>query len=511
MALNAYILAGRLLVLGSVIHAERFVASAGRLEQNGVKKWILVRHGESVNNLLSQDAAVVQFLKEGGLKTWQDPFMSHKGEQQCLAAGRALFGENRTSDRYQILGEDAYGAVYVSPLRRTLKTALLIFGRAAHKTGVPFKAMPWAHEKRGSISDIGLGSRQLLKYARQEVEHDVEMHSGSNETTEPLKTLSETLEDLPNDWSTNPNVPDSDLPYYPANPGIGTKSESREFLVRRMAKLQSEMLEIPEQAAILVTHSGVIRTLLASFLAGQRPDNAAIIYGELSSEGWSDVKLFGDGAHGNEQIKGLAGFRNELVTCKSRSCDDYDEEFRTLGIAKKYARGTCCSRSSVRLWVYDTLLLALTYFKPNSDPKKDGGRATIHLQKTTSVWYTSHAKVTLKPADFANALPNNPYTSSFEMTLKAQQIQFRRATCDTCASQFLQAEKEDPMQTLIIYTPQAGAETYECKSDACFLKLTAEKYHKGDTEQNARRQLVKIAVAAACSHSEDADIDASLA
>jgi len=536
MAPNVRAVVCWLLSLGTTINTDRFLAAASRHVESTTstkKRWILVRHGESVNNLLSQDSAFFEFLKEGGALTWQDPFLSRNGEQQCLNAGKVLYGENRNQDKYHLfrggegvaegdVAEDVadnvvnYRAVYVSPMRRTLKTALLIFGRAAHSAGIPFKAMPWAHEKRGSISDIGLGSSQLRKFAKQEVVADGKMHIGDAEATEPLKTLSETLEDLPEDWSTNPSVPDAQLPYYPANPGFTTSKEPFTFLVKRMEKLQSEMLAIPEKAAILVAHSGIIRMLLGSHLLGQRPDNAAILYAELSEDGWSNVKLFGDRAHRNVQIEGLAGFRNIPVSCKTRDCNDYDEEFRTLGIIKKHKRGTCCSSSTKRLWVYDTLLPALTYFKPPKDPKLNSARATIRLQKTTSVWYTSHDQVVLTPKEFETALPSNSSTSIFWVTQQPntrneKQVQFQKATCDICALQFPQGGEVHPMQTLIIYTPKQGAKKYDCQSEACFLVLNAQEYTSDDTEQTAQRRLVKIAVAAACGNSEGADIDVSLA
>jgi len=448
--------------------------------------------------------------------TWQDPHLSSKGEQQCLHAGKVLFGQDRDQDNYHLFSGDlSYKAVYVSPMRRTLKTALLIFGRAAAAAGIPFKAMPWAHEKRGSISDVGIGSSELLEFATKLVTSDGRMGSVGNLVTEPLLTLNTMLRSLPEDWSTNPSVPDAELPYYPENSGFTTEKEPHGFLVKRMAKLQSEMLEIDEDAAILVAHSGVIRMLLQPFLFGQRPDNAAIIYGELSQDGWSNVKLLGDGAHRNEQIDGLAGFRPEAVACRDRDCNNYDEEFRTLGIARKYARGTCCSSSTVRLWVYDTLLPALTYFKPPKDPRHDKSRATVRLETTTSVWYTSYAHVVLRPDQFENALPRDGRTS-FSMTLQPKSrhehaVWFHRATCDTCASLFVHGA-DDQMQTLIIFTSKEGANDYSCKKaeDACFLLLKAEEYEH-DTKVAAQRRLAKIAVAAACRNSDDSDIDTSLA
>jgi len=447
------------------------------------KKWILVRHGESVNNLLSQKWDLKQWWKENGMNNKQDPVLSLLGRHQCTRAGKILFGERRDSDPYHLFGDGTavnYSAVYVSPMRRTLQTALLTFGPAANAAGIPFKALPWAHEARKSKSDVGLGSKLLVQFVRgQAAENGLLFH-----LTEPLQTLEKTLRQLPDDWSTNASVPDATLPYYPK----GNKKESNVDLSNRMQRLKSEMLGIPEDAAILVAHSGVIRWLLSSFVRNRKPDNVAMFYGELSSAGWSNVQLLGGELPGHAPIEGLAGFMpsNKATDCSKGNCDDFDEQFAVLGEAKKCPRGSLSCDDKVFKggttyeWVYDKVMKALTYFEVSKNPEEDKAKGTIYLQSHTTVWYTTESMKGSKVPSLDHQL-----------------------TCDKACP--LDDTLNDVTAVIIFtsITQKHEVQDYKCKENGgCFVLLLVEKPDKGEKLPAA----LKIAIAVACSRNEEKDI-----
>jgi len=430
------------------------------------KRWILVRHGESVNNLLSQDKAVLQWLREGGLRNKQDPVLSLKGQEQCINASQILFGG--CHDKYKIF-EAGFGAVYVSPLQRALQTALLTFGCVAKNAHIPFKALPWAHEARKSQSDVGLPSSKLVGFVKDQVTFSA--------TVEPLRSLTATLSQLPEDWSTNPKVPSEILPYYPK----GRKKESGDALERRMLKLQEEMLAIPEEAAILVAHSGVIRWLLKAHVRNAKPDNVAMFYGELTDGSWNNVILLGD-------VLGLQGLlpgfmpSKKAVDCRQGNCDDFDEQFVVLGTASKAIKGECCKYpigKRHRLFVYDAVFDALTYYKPGKDPQSENARASIKLQDDTTVWYT---KETIQEG---NAMPI--------MDL---------LTCDDACpprDDILKSAKK-----VVIFTPAPkGKKDFTCQPNGgCLLGLDVDEPEEGEQLPAA----LKIAIAVACSRNGEKDV-----
>jgi len=464
------------------------LTAASRDETRASKRWILVRHGESVNNLLSQKHNIYQWWAENGRENKQDPVLSIEGQEQCISAGKILFGERRINDQYNLFrgGKAAvkYSAVYVSPMRRTLQTAILVFGRAAHAAGIPFKALPWAHEARKSKSDVGLGSRALAKFANNKAEADCLLF----DEMEPLQTLGNTLEQLPDDWSTNPTVPDEVLPYYPK----GQKKESDDDLNRRMQRLESEMLNITEDAAILVAHSGVIRWLLRRFVRNRKPDNVAMFYGELSFGGWNNVHFFGSGQGDLRKIEGLAEFMDsdKATDCSQGNCGNFSEQFAVLGQAKKCARGSVKvnAKGTTYEWVYDKVMKALTYFAVDKNPEEDKAKGTIYLQSDTTVWYTKEGTNSFK---FSS-------TNSGKISPHDHQL-----TCDKACPLDYTVKDATAVMIFTEKTQKSRVQDWTCKEKGgCKLILPVEKPDKGEQLPAA----LKIAIAVACSRNETIDI-----
>lgn len=260
------------------------------------KKFIFVRHGESVNNIMSNEGykGLPRYLKEPN-KEPQDTVLSTRGTEEAVTLAKGLFGENRVEDKYQLFNE--YKAVYVSPLRRTQGTAFELFGMVAAKRGIPFVSAPWAHEQRKSISDVGSTKSKLVNYAHYYV-NELKIDNRSK----PVQSLVESLDQLAEDWSTNTDQPDGEdqLSYYPA--GGFFSQETAAHVCNRMERLQKELCESTHDAAFVVCHSAVIRHM---FALNSKPANLAMIGAELTDKGWQKVKLM------NETYAELPGYETE--------------------------------------------------------------------------------------------------------------------------------------------------------------------------------------------------------
>lgn len=148
-----------LLALLTIFAASEGVALGGTVEVIGL------RHGESLNNILSQKKSPVGFFISmiqqrrplSETKTlFHNPLLSTDGRKQALSLHDTLFPGN--ADPLKLFSADANGrktTVYVSPLNRTIETALLVFGEQLFKSGVDMVANPLITEHRKSISEDG--------------------------------------------------------------------------------------------------------------------------------------------------------------------------------------------------------------------------------------------------------------------------------------------------------------------------------------------------------------------
>tara|TARA_A100001015_G_C14963639_1_gene701982 strand:- start:465 stop:1292 length:828 start_codon:yes stop_codon:yes gene_type:complete len=122
----------------------------------------LIRHGESVNNILSQSLNLPRFtynqisLKKDCLDSFfggQDTLLSLKGEKQSVEYRKTI---------QKIMMEKNVDICLVSPLRRAIATAYLIF--FDYDAKIHLRLSPWAFEYRNSISDVHLDFTQTLKF-----------------------------------------------------------------------------------------------------------------------------------------------------------------------------------------------------------------------------------------------------------------------------------------------------------------------------------------------------------
>jgi len=369
------------------------MAAAMRVD-DGDKSFVFIRHGESINNVLSQRMEFGRFFKEAisdGLSERKNPFrdpnLSVSGKSQALQVSSVLFeGRQRNVDKYHLFdgkGEVTFETVYVSPMRRTLETAMLLFGPAAHEHGVPFKAMPWAHERWKSISDLGSQTPVLLTYAQKFAK---EVLGTGKRSTEPLASLMGTLEELPTDWFENSGVPSANLSYYP--PG---KLESAAFFCRRMQQLEQTLFEAPESAAFVVAHGAVLQALFYRFLGGIKPDNVAMIYGVLGMEGWKTVQPFGTQPQlmGPNLIRstGIAGLPYERGQEPGVRCGYHFRHDRKIGLVGMELASLKAPLKTY-LSTYGGIAKTLTFFDQTDDPTADGGdpAMTLSLIPTMQVW-----------------------------------------------------------------------------------------------------------------------------
>eukprot|EP00747_Dinoflagellata_sp_TGD_P130826 gnl/TRDRNA2_/TRDRNA2_174883_c0_seq15.p1 gnl/TRDRNA2_/TRDRNA2_174883_c0~~gnl/TRDRNA2_/TRDRNA2_174883_c0_seq15.p1 ORF type:complete len:324 (-),score=26.66 gnl/TRDRNA2_/TRDRNA2_174883_c0_seq15:770-1741(-) len=196
------------------------------------KQFLFIRHGLSVNNLMSAGTA----WKAGGLKRLgrtveyfgerlalhgapRDSLLSHEGKIKAKKTGKALFGKKFDEDWLGIF--DTYDSVYMSPLRRTQDTAYqmlldkIVSLRRSRKKIVPMKFLPWAHEQRKSQSDVGETVKVLRKFANKMV---------SKKNSDLAHEISESFSDrkwpMSDDWAKNytsipSDVSQLELSYYP--------------------------------------------------------------------------------------------------------------------------------------------------------------------------------------------------------------------------------------------------------------------------------------------------------
>jgi hypothetical protein len=90
-----------------------------------------VRHAQGLHNLTTDNHHLI------------DPDLTALGEQQCLSLAT-------TFDRHH-----AVDLIIASPLRRTLRTALLAFSQPLQRLGRPVIALPHIQETTGLPCDTG--------------------------------------------------------------------------------------------------------------------------------------------------------------------------------------------------------------------------------------------------------------------------------------------------------------------------------------------------------------------
>ena len=145
----------------------------------------MIRHGQSINNVLSQPTSKLEIISGVSLFSWiansldvyakygkwqgrQDPLLSWAGAKQASNASEQIIKQvNGVNNRKEFI-------CYVSPLRRAIQTAMIVFGK--HRENVSIHLQPLAYEGRKSISDKPLPHKEIQKFVS---EFDKEMQRKS--------------------------------------------------------------------------------------------------------------------------------------------------------------------------------------------------------------------------------------------------------------------------------------------------------------------------------------------
>ncbi|KAL1841669.1 hypothetical protein VTK73DRAFT_3418 [Phialemonium thermophilum] len=163
---------------------------------------VLIRHAEALHNV-NQEYNIA------------DPELSERGRQQCVQLARHL--------ETQFPAELDVGLILVSPMRRTVETALLSLGSFLQK-GVPIQAHASWQENSDKPCDTG----------------------------SPLDALAREFPQV--DFSrVDPVYPDK------TSPRAARYRYSRSAILARAQSALAELHDRPEKAVIVVSHSGFLR------------------------------------------------------------------------------------------------------------------------------------------------------------------------------------------------------------------------------------------------------------
>ncbi|KAH7135344.1 phosphoglycerate mutase family protein-like protein [Dendryphion nanum] len=171
----------------------------------------LVRHAQGEHNA-TRDFTIL------------DPLLTPKGKQQCR--------ELRESFRYH----DTVDLVVASPLRRTIQTAVLSFGRTLARDGVPFIALPVAQEVSNAGADTGLEPEDL----KTSLEH---LFDEDKPDFNVLRKLD--LSNVEEGWTSK----------------SGFYAYTRPALENRAANFRSWLFQRSEERIIVVTHGAFLHFL----------------------------------------------------------------------------------------------------------------------------------------------------------------------------------------------------------------------------------------------------------
>ena len=164
---------------------------ANRALQPDEKAIVMVRHGESINNIIGH-GEVKRYYREGedfynaglarsdsgtnkyvtgsaldplvrkhqgvstavglsiGSEGAKDSPLSDKGKRDAFAVNALM-----TEDQVNLFDpvHEGFEKIYFSPMRRTTETALRVLGNLAFENNIQFQAEPYAHEKFTTTSD----------------------------------------------------------------------------------------------------------------------------------------------------------------------------------------------------------------------------------------------------------------------------------------------------------------------------------------------------------------------
>ncbi len=217
---------------------------------------VAIRHGESINNILSQKKQPITFFleiykqREAMKKTGSivhNPVLSTEGRDGALALNAFLFPNNQ--DRNGLLHPTSAKnpvVFYVSPLNRTIQTAALVFKDQLFKAGVNMLANPNVTEHRKSVSEDG-----FEKAERPIQLFETELQSVVNKSELPK------METWKNEFVSSMRSCCDNKIWWPQG-----STESEASLSKRIEEFKKQLRSLPDNTrVIVVSHGTFLRTL----------------------------------------------------------------------------------------------------------------------------------------------------------------------------------------------------------------------------------------------------------
>eukprot|EP00472_Partenskyella_glossopodia_P011181 CAMPEP_0197516528 /NCGR_PEP_ID=MMETSP1318-20131121/1412_1 /TAXON_ID=552666 /ORGANISM="Partenskyella glossopodia, Strain RCC365" /LENGTH=595 /DNA_ID=CAMNT_0043065343 /DNA_START=40 /DNA_END=1827 /DNA_ORIENTATION=- len=254
---------------------------------------LIIRHGESINNIASSSHDIIRHGKDRRAKAHlmpgpsrgyqlQDPAISRRAEVLAANVKHALFGREGNTDPNKddpchiFKGECPVTQAWISPLRRTIQTAFIIWGEKLreHKATVSLHAKPYIHEQVKSWSDrayCGQNYEQFPTLAAKEHHLYEDDKFYTEQWYVPLER--QLFNDLPRGWC---------LPMEQNAAKYNYRSETETVLelCRRIQEVEKDLVRAQKagvKAVVMTAHSAVMRAMFGKFFNGRGPDNFAVV------------------------------------------------------------------------------------------------------------------------------------------------------------------------------------------------------------------------------------------
>lgn len=249
---------------------------------------LLIRHGESINNIISSAKDPTRHFKDRIAKAHlmpgpsrgtqlQDPAISIRAEETAEGVKNALFGADGNTDHCHIFtGECPVTQAWISPLRRTIQTAFIIWGEKLrqHKATVSLHAKPYIHEQVKSWSDVAYCEadyEQFPTLAAKEYHLYEDDKFYTDQWYVPLER--KLFEDLPRGWCMRGVEAAAKYNYR-------AEKETVLELCRRIQEVEKDLVKAHQagvKAVVMTAHSAVMRAMFGKFFNGRGPDNFAVV------------------------------------------------------------------------------------------------------------------------------------------------------------------------------------------------------------------------------------------
>uniref|UniRef100_A0A0G4IEB8 Uncharacterized protein n=1 Tax=Chromera velia CCMP2878 TaxID=1169474 RepID=A0A0G4IEB8_9ALVE len=343
---------------------EMKVFKDSRKEENEKQKVVYVfRHGQSVNNILSQERSPFAWKREKEKmaneirgKGDADTVLSTEGMAQANRTGFLMTGGDGDEDHVGIfspdfLPEEKLEAIYVSPLRRAIATALLMFWKPALQHNIPMK-VHWAlSERRMSASDDGSESEYLMAHVSDILaREDFGLLTWAQKKFERgviskwLEPLTQSIFELESNhrgsmYSSEACVLKGGCKWWPEVDDSGLfSSEKPADYCWRIKESTEFIANVPEKTVAVVGHSNFFRDFLDPFGREWKMNNAAGLRAVLTTTG--------SGSHEFESVRRIPLFlhvgsslRPVEVRKRQIFMDDWQRELlKNLDAAEKHRK-----------------------------------------------------------------------------------------------------------------------------------------------------------------------------